>query len=144
MNRAVSSAVTEQAGHANGIRIAVFQPLLAAERIADGSLQSVRQFNHLIAGIRTASASEDRHRFRFIDHLHKLIQVGIGRAKDWRVRDRDFGRAVGRIRGGDVARNRNYRRSFFQDGSENRSINDLLRLLRIDQPPEPSRNAARN
>ena len=42
MNGAVGSAVTEQAGHANGIGIVVFQPLLAAERIADRRLESCR------------------------------------------------------------------------------------------------------
>ena len=38
MNRAIGSAIPEQAGHANRIGIVVFQPLLAAERIANGRL----------------------------------------------------------------------------------------------------------
>ena len=38
VNRAVGSAVTEQAGHADGIGIVMFQPLLAAEGIADRRL----------------------------------------------------------------------------------------------------------
>ncbi len=135
MNSAVGSTVTEQAGHANGIRIVVFQPLLAAERITNRRLQSVRQFNHFVAGIPAAIASEDRYRFRVVDHLHKLIQVGVGRAKDGWVRNRDLARAVGYIRRCDVARNRNYRRSFFEEGRENRSIDDRPRLLRIDKPP---------
>src|SRR5580704_7046775 len=35
VDRAVCSAVSEQAGHANGIGIVVSQPLLAAERVSD-------------------------------------------------------------------------------------------------------------
>jgi hypothetical protein len=38
MNGAIGSAVTEQAGQANGIGIVMFEPLLAAERIADRRL----------------------------------------------------------------------------------------------------------
>ncbi len=134
MNGAVGSAVTEQAGHANGIGIVMFQPLLAAERIADRRLQSARQLDHLIAGIPAAIAAEDRYRLRIVDHLHKLIQVGVGRAEDGWGGDRDLGRVVGHIRRRDVARNRNYRGSLFHDGGENRGIDDRPRLLRIDEP----------
>jgi len=44
--------------------------------------------DHLVAGISAAIAPENRYRFRIVDHLHKLIQVGIGRAEDGWVRDR--------------------------------------------------------
>ena len=96
------------------IGIVMFQPLLAAERIADRRLQSARQLDHLIAGIPAAIAAEDCYRFRIVDHLHKLIEVCVGRAKDGRGGDSDLGRLVGRISRRDVARNRNYRGALFQ------------------------------
>jgi hypothetical protein len=45
LNCTIGSAVTEQAGHANCIGIVVFQPLLAAERIADRRLQSAASWS---------------------------------------------------------------------------------------------------
>ena len=87
MNGVIGSAVTEQAGHADGVGIVMFQPLLAAERIADRRLQSVRQLEHLLAGIPAPIAAEDRHRLRIVDHLRELIEVRVGRAEDGRGRE---------------------------------------------------------
>src|ERR1035438_4668905 len=53
MNSAVGSAVTEQAGHANGIRIVVFQPLFGAKPV------SSRAVSRESASPRELSESED-------------------------------------------------------------------------------------
>ena len=90
MNGVIGSAVTEQTRHANRIGIVMFQPLLAAERIADRRLQFSRQLDHLIAGIPTPIAAEDRYRFRVVDHRRKLIEICIGGAKNRRAGNGDF------------------------------------------------------
>jgi hypothetical protein len=86
VNGVVSPTVTEQPGHAHGIWIVVFQPLLAAKGIAHRRLQLVGQRQHLGARISAAVASEDRHVFRVRDHPPKLFHIGIRWTKNGRCR----------------------------------------------------------
>ena len=109
----------------DGIGIVMLQPLLAAKRVTDRRLQSVREFHHFVARIAAAVAAEDRHRFRTVDHLQPVDSGRVGRAKDGRVGS--VSRALERSATSDDAMspgNRDYRRSFFEKGRENRSIDD--------------------
>src|SRR5260221_1026605 len=84
-----------------------------------------------------AIASEDRYSLGIIDQLHKLSEVSVGGAQNGRGRNRDTDRArglIGCIGRRDVTGKRDYRRTVFQESSENRSIEDRMRLFRVDNP----------
>ena len=72
VNGVISSAVAEQAGHADGMGIVMFQPLLAAEGISDRGLELARELEHLLAAILTAVAAEDGDLLRLVDHRRQL------------------------------------------------------------------------
>ena len=63
VNGAIGSAVTEQTGHTDRVRIVMLQPLFAAERIADRRFQFSRQLDNLVAGVPATIPPEDRHVF---------------------------------------------------------------------------------
>ena len=67
MDRAVRSAVAEQAGHARGVRIVVLQPLLAPKGVADGGFQFGGESQDFVARIPAALAAEDGHRLSVVD-----------------------------------------------------------------------------
>ncbi len=93
--------------------------------------------DYLVAGISTAIAAEDRYRFCIVDHLDKLVEVFVSRAQNrssWNRNLRRTGSLIGCIGVRDVARKRNDRGTSFQESSENRRIEDGMRLLRIDDP----------
>ena len=96
MHRAVGAAVAEEPGHTHGIRIVMFQPLLAAERIAHRRTQSVRQLDHFFACIPASIAAENRHRSGFIDHLRQPTHIAVRRPKDRRAGNPALERAGGR------------------------------------------------
>ena len=78
MNCAIGSAVTGQGSHADGIRIVVFQPLFAAERIADRRLQPARQLDPPHCG---HLCSHRPRRIATVFAPSIILQVGSGRLR---------------------------------------------------------------
>ncbi len=135
MNGPVSSAVAEKPGHAHGIGIVVFQPLLSAKRKADRRFQLARERNHLVACIAATVAPEDRHIFRVFDHPRELFEIGIGGTKNWGDWDRDVMNTIGGVGGGHIARQGNCRWPAIDHSGQNRGVNHRSRLLRIHNAP---------
>src|SRR5580704_3046423 len=134
INCVVRSPVTDQPGHANGVRIIMLQPLLPAEGIADRGLKLGRQFNHFVAAFSATVAAKDRYRFRFIDHPHQFFEVGIGRSQDSRACDGEVGRLVSSIGGRDIARNGKNGGPLLENSRDDGGADDRAGLFRINQP----------
>src|ERR1700674_5009127 len=134
MECVVRSPITDQPGHANGIRIVMLQPLLTAEGIADGGLQLAREFNHFIATFSATVPTKDGHRFRFVDHPHQFFEICVGRSQDSRGCNGEVGRLVRSIGGRDIARYGKNGWTLFQNSREYGGVDDRAGLLRINKP----------
>src|SRR5882762_8178288 len=140
MECVVCTPIADQSGHANGIRVVMLQPLLPAEGISDWGLQLARQFNYFVATFSATVATEDHHRFRFINHSHQFFEVCIGRSQDSWGGNGEVGRLVRRIGGCDITRYGENGGSLFQNSREYGSVDDRAGLLRIHQPGGIERN----
>ena len=58
----VAGAVAEQPAHADVVGVVVLDPLLAAERVADGRKQPAGELHHLVVGVAHSRAGEQRQR----------------------------------------------------------------------------------
>ena len=137
VNRLVCSAVAEQPGHPDGIGIVMLEPLLAAKRKSNWSLQRGRELQHLGARIAASVAAENRHLIRALDHLGQLVEIRIGRAHHGESGRREGVRRMVRHLGRcDVAGHRDQRRPLVDNRRHNRGRDDGPHLFRVDHTPD--------
>ena len=137
VNRLVCSAVAEQPGHPDGIGIVMLEPLLAAKRKSDRSLQHGRELQYLGARIAASVAAENRHLVRVFDHPGQLVEIRIGRAHHGQSGDREgVSRMVRHLGCCDVAAHRDQRRPFVDNGRHNRGRDHGPHLFRVDHTPD--------
>ena len=78
MSRVVAGAVPQQPAHTHVIRVVVLDPLLAAQRVADRTLQPSGQRHDLGVGAPHARAAEERHGARGIKTFGELAHLIMG------------------------------------------------------------------
>ncbi len=115
----------------------MLQPLLAAKRKSNGSLQCGRELQHLVVRIAASVAAEDRNLIRAFDHFGQPVEIRVGRAQHGKSGGREGeSRMVRRLGRCDVAGHRDQRRPFVDDGGHNRGRNHGPHLFRIDNTPD--------
>lgn len=82
VHRLVTGGEADESGHADIVRIVVFDMLLAAERMDDGALQRLREFHQLRMRAGTASAAQQRHALCLAEQGGEGFQLRFGRRDD--------------------------------------------------------------
>ena len=76
-HRVIAGAEADQAGHADVVRIVVFDKRLAAQRVDNRGAERVGQRNHFVMRSRHAAAAHDRHGFASVKHTRKPLEIGL-------------------------------------------------------------------
>src|SRR5437762_121483 len=132
VDRSISAAISQQTRQSHSVGIIVLQPLLTPQRVADGSLQSCRQFDYLFARISAPIAAKNSDGASVVNHVDEQAQVRIRRAEHRCPRDIDIDRLTHGRRLGDIPGNREYGRTLLNDRSAYGSADYGLSLSGID------------
>src|SRR6478672_11723677 len=73
---------TENARHANVVRVVGFEEVLATRRVDHWGLQSRCRSDHLVMRVSAARPAIDRDRFTLVENGRDLIEIRVARANE--------------------------------------------------------------
>ena len=129
MDARVGGAVAEQTRHADVVRVVVLDPLLAPERVADGSLEQFGERDDLVVCALDAGAGEDGDGLRRVDRIRERLHVGLGGHQRRRLGDDERGEGLGRVEPRDIPGDHDHRHAWPGDRVPQRRVHDVRRLL---------------
>ncbi len=130
LHRLVAGGEAHQAGHADVVRVVVFEVLLAAECVHDRRLQLRGELHDLVVRAGTPGSAKHRHALARVQHRRQLREVVSVGYLHGLVREQPIGDLRLQRLERDIPRHHHDRDTALGDGDAHGTIQDLRQLLR--------------